>query len=520
MRVDPRGQVVRAEMDDVDTTFALPPFVDADPCVQETRWQGTLHPSVASTGALSGFVPAFALVAKAKRFDDRFVAAMDRVAHDGLGARPGWRGLLPTLYPRLSGHARALVDAARSFVGLEEAKEGPERLAMRKLLRDFERDPFRSRPIGFYAESDALSRLFKHDRMLQSELAPDVAAALAAALGADADSYRFLLKLVEIVTGPRAMGSVEDSGASRQALLPPSDSLEGRLMKELSSNGRAPEGFRVIDELVARIRDGRLDTHPRAEDGFYAHKQHAMSALLAPDTPGLEVGPKYRKALEELFAALFTLTRETHVKQLEGIVAGPPPLTIRPHFSVEPLPELYARTAASYRFLREALTTLVGEADLRAVALDELDAVNALIEMESLFLGAEATARAELGQESGQLAHRARFAAFARDAERDPDLGLDVRVAVPLYQDARGRVRIAAVLGLETRKLRFSFVRPPKVEVSGEAGSPMFIDSTRTILAPITLECDVRVPPTREELRAICDREKSPDAIRAALIAD
>lgn len=526
VRVDPRGQIVRAELDDAAGWRERPPtpahdgkgivLLDAG-----HRWQAPLHASVAASGALAGFVPAFALIAKAKRFDDRFIAAMDRLAHRGLGPHIGWTALLATLRPRLAGNARALVDAARSFVGDEVAADGAERLAMRKWVRDFERDPMRSRPIGFYAESDDLARLFKHDRLLQTELAPHDADAIAGALGAERDSYGALLALAETVTGPRAIGSVEDRTADKRALLPASDSIEGRMIKELFSSRPVPDGFRVVEELVARIRDGRIDTTPRPGDGWYAYKQHAIAALLRPETPGLEIGPKYRRELEETFAALFALNRESHAKQLEiPAAAGKPPLTIAPEFSVEPLPELYARIAAAYRFVREALSALVGEDGLRSVELDGLDAFDALVDIEALFLGAEATARAELGQPTIDVTSRARFATFARDAIGDPDLAYDLRVAVPLYKDlGRERVRIVATVGLETRTLLFDWVIRPDVQVLGAHDEPRFTDSKVSILSPITIECDVRVPPTRDELREICEREGQPEAIREALIA-
>lgn len=501
VRVDPRGQKVRAELDEAASGA-----------------EGSHLRACVAQANVRGFVPALALAAKAKRFDDRFVAAMDLHAHEG-DRHLGWRALLGVLRSRVGGSARGRIDAAISFVGEPPATDGAERLAMRKHLRDFERQPFGSRPIGFYAESEQLSRLFRHDRFLQSRLGPEEARAFAAALGAEAPSYRRLLRLAEIVTGPRALGSVEDE-AEAHALLPPSDSLEGRLIKELFGNRPVPEGWALAEELVARVRDGRLDTTPRPNDGWYAYKQHALAACLTPDTAGLEVGPRYRAELEALFSALFALNRETHVKQLDCFAVGPTPLVVAPQFSVEPLPALYGRTAAAYAFVRAALTELLGEDVLRSVHVDGLDAVDALVDMETLFSGAAATARAELGQPGDDPASRARFAGFARSLETDPDLDHDLRVAVPLYVDEpRQRIRIAATVGLEARTLRFEWVERPSVEVFGERIEPRFEDSVRTILTAITLECDVRVPPTREELRAICDRERDPTAIRAALVA-
>src|SRR5262245_44499437 len=140
VRIDPRGQVVHAELGVMRSS--------------------TLAASVAEGGAIEGFLPAFALIAKAKRFDDRFVATIDRAAHAGIGPTRGWRSLLATLRARVQGSARGLLDAASSYLGAPAPTEMPERLAAMKWRRPFEEDAFRSRPIGFYAESEELSKLF------------------------------------------------------------------------------------------------------------------------------------------------------------------------------------------------------------------------------------------------------------------------------------------------------------------------------------------------------------------------
>ena len=225
-----------------------------------------------------------------------------------------------------------------------------------------------------------------------------------------------------------------------------------------------------------------------------------------------------------MFKALFALNRETHVKQLDvPLGTGAPPLLITPKLTVEPVPELYARTASAYRYLREQLTTLLGRHVLRSIELAEgLDIESGLVEMELLFHGAETVCRFELGQQepADALTARTVFTSWQRRSGEGPDLDYDLRVAVPVWTDeVRDTVRICVTIGIETRTLELEFVERPTVTVFGGDAKAQFASSRRTILSPVTIECDVRKPPTREELRDICTREKTVERIRAALQA-
>lgn len=544
--VDRSQQVIRADLDDAgdfeEWRRTRAPASEAPRPVESKeievisvprQYAAPIHPSVSRAGVDATFTPLFALIAKAKKFDDRFYAALETVLHDGAGEHPGLHELLDAIRVRLptGTPARGLLDAAKHLAGAELPEEGQARLRARKWLAGFLPDAKKSRPIGFYAESEELQRIFRHDRLLQSELEPDDANALADLIDLAPDlrqRYRDHLRIVETLTGPRALASVEDRFAARRALIPPSESAEGRVVKELFGGRSVPPDFHLGRELVERIRGGRLATTPRSGDGWYAHQFHAIAALLSPDTEGLEIGPRYRQELVETFLALFALNRETHAKQLESPAAGGRPLVIAPELTLEPLPELYARIASAYRFVRGALAALLGEEVLRGVELerDGIDLFDGIVQMETLFLGAEATARAELGRPMADRdAARACFRAWQLGSANDPDVNHDLRVAVPLWFDVeRKTVRIAATLGLETRTLKLEWIVRPKVEVLGESRLPwptvpQFDEAHRTILSPLTIECDVREPPSRDELRAICDREHHPDAVRSALEA-
>ena len=58
--------------------------------------------------------------------------------------------------------------------------------AIRSAVNEFDADALRSKPIGFYTWSGALSAIFRQDRMLQTELKGEAGiAALARAIHAD-----------------------------------------------------------------------------------------------------------------------------------------------------------------------------------------------------------------------------------------------------------------------------------------------------------------------------------------------
>jgi hypothetical protein len=410
--------------------------------------------------------------------------------------------------------------------------EGEARSPARRWLAAFLPDAKRSRPIGLHAESEELQRSFRHDRLLQSELEQDDAGGIRSVFDAEPTlraGYRRHLALLMKLTGPLAMPSIEESTTRLCSVLPPSESAEGRLLKQLFGGASVPSGFQLGPELVARIRDGRLLTRPAASDGWYAYQLHAIAALLDPDSDRLRVGPRYRTQLEETFQALFAMNRETHLKQLELAAAGGCPIVIAPRLTVEPLPDYYSRVADGYRFLREALSELLGEVVLRSteVERDGVGLWDALVDIEMLFLGAEAASRDELGQSITPSRERdvarARFRAWQRTTSGDAELRSDLRVAAPVWFDVeRETVHLCATIGVETRSLRFEYLEPPTVTLFGAstarfADKPTFQSSARLILSPITIECDVRVPPTRDEFRTICDEHGSPGRIKEAL---
>lgn len=544
--VDVAGQVVRAELDERAGWREEPPDGDGDEDAGDDAsgirmleaghsWPAPMYRSAADAGLTADFTPLFALAIKGKAIDDHIYAAVEQWLHEGAGSTTGCYEWLAELRAQLEPgtEVRGLFDAAAHLAGEPLPQAKAARLRARKWLAAFLRDKKQSTPVGIYEGSERLSAVFRHDRLLQSELSGEQAAVIRTTLSempALRAAYQRHLAIITRLTGPWAYPTVLDTEGYRFAVVPPSESPEGRLLKELLGATSVPDDFELGPELVARIRDGRLPTRPGDLDGWYAYQFHANAALLAPETRGLEVGERYRKELEETFQALFALTRETHVKQLEVTPVGGVPLIISPRFTVEPVPAYYQRVGEAYRFLRCAMQEILGDAVVCGPCdgLDGESLFDCLAGAEMLFHGASIVSRRELGQrvEPCAVDHAAvaAFRSWQRRSERDEDLRADIRVAAPVFYDVeRKTVRICATVGVETRTLGFEFVQRPEVTVHGTSTSPfansepVYDTSTQLILSPITIECDVRVPPTREELRRICDRHGSVAEIREAL---
>ncbi len=499
-----------------------------------------LFPTVERAGVDASFTPLFALTAQAKYFDDRLMVRVEQLAHESSVAGSGLLAALEALRRAVpSGPARGLLDAARHLLGHEVPQFGPEALHAERYLRAFELDEKRSKPLGVWAQSPRLRDLFRHDRLLQEAFDHELAAIFRSEISnlpEAREAYARYLALSRVLSGPPTVAPVTEewSGDDSQqfALLPAADSHESRLVRELFTGQPVPRDFKLANELMARIRDGRLDTTPREESSWYEHQQHAAAALLSPQTAGLTVGERYQQLLDDAFKALFAINRETHVKQLDLVaVGGGYPFLVAPEFSLEPLPEHYARLARGYRALRHGLRQTLGallvetaqfeqRAEFEAPRGAPLD--DAIRSQELLFRGAELVSRDELGQsvpdDAESAAARIHFRSWQALSPRSPALTQDLRVAAPVYFDLdRKTTRVAVVLGLRKLRVEFEYTKPPRIEPLGNGKSPTLAASSRVVFSPVTLECDLKRIPNREELRALCDRERSPQRIRDAL---
>src|SRR5215472_4595853 len=218
--------------------------------------------------------------------------------------------------------------------------------------------------------------------MLQSEVqglrAIDEVACALRDCGSTYAIYADYLTLVARLTNPLAGSDLRDwsdptsDDTSPRSFFPPSRAYETDLAKQLYENTPIPEGFSLVQEMVQRIRDGRLRLKPTEKSGWYDYQTWALEPLVLPEkmpeATKLEFSEEYREHLVELFKGIIALTRETHVKQLELVVAGAAiskapsgkDIYVCPRLTLEPLAAYYGRRAIAYQFIWELLADSFG----------------------------------------------------------------------------------------------------------------------------------------------------------------
>lgn len=532
------------------------------------------------------FASAAMLIQKGKQFDDGLYAAVELALQNGLGPVAGKKNWLP----RLAGE----VDAAQGGVPLAQlfaaARLGGNDLkspaavakAMDIEIKKFLADDKRSKPIGFYPWSKELSAIFQQDRMLQSPLEVQTHSteinAVATALAADAEarkSYEQILRVNERLTNPlkgsgyRVLLAGVDAGklpsldpTDTVSFIPPSRSPEADLIMKLYGDSPIPNGFDLMNEVIARLKSGKLSFEPKADSGWYDHQLWSLEPLVtfntSPESKQLKPNEEYLKHLEELFKGTYALMRETHVKQLEFPKAaseapGEPKkerekVFIAPDPHVELLPTMYLRRAESYRFVREVLEETFDKESigkmhrLTATGPVELDLASELDQMERLFTGAYVIACREIGMKeelpkeigAGQSADEqgALFLRWVGSLPSDPDLAPDTRMMVPVFYDLqRQKSKVWIMLGWEHANCTLGYVKEPAIKITGPDGKPaefgkpggeetpeiIFYGSHRYLATPVFAEVYVTKLLNRAEFRRHCDAYQTKAAILANL---
>jgi len=559
VRLDLSPQVLGIDIRE-ETIYDRPAKIDEDPI------SPTLRPL-----AEDGFVAAAVLAQKAKQFDDGLYAAVDVAAQQGAGSFAGKAKLLAALTRALAGlkHGDAgnvpgvVFGAAR--VGGVPADVPPNlAAAVETEVTAFLRDELRSKPIGFYTWNADLGRIFRQDRMLQTELKGLAGIdALVQALHRDAalrKTYEQYLALVARLTNPlvaerpdlrKALGEID----ARRAIavdkgiwfFPPSRAHETELVKKLFGDRPVPPGFDLQEELVRRIRTGQLNLAPTPESGWYDHQTWALEPLVVPEKTNeasrLRLSDTYRKHLIELFKGLQALTRETHIKQLEiaEVGGGMPPrepivIAVRPELAAEPLCTYYLRRAGAYLFVRQAIVSIFGEAALARMKRLRADGPVGrplgaeLADMESLFRGAHAVTSRQLGRapdpKDGTPADEASFRQWSATMADDVDLAGDSRMMVPVFYDIlRKKTKVWVVLGWTKKNVVVSFAKEPVATVLDAAGAPVgpsrvtvrFASEVHALIQPVVAEVYVTRILNREEFRRHCDTYKTRSAILSNL---
>lgn len=499
---------------------------------RETDWRsraGELSPVCPGTG----FVSASMLAVKAKLFDDGLYAAAE------LMSQPSKAALLSAL-ARLS----PTVTAAARLGGIA-VDETPE---ARDLAAAFLDDERASKPLGFYTWHEELARIFRQDRMLQSELEANEAAALAFALRADpplGEAYARHLDFVARLTNALSPDKPDLRRPGGRHFFPPSRSHESDLAARLYGLKPIPPGFSLAREMLKALRAGEIDLGPTPASGWYDMQTWALEPLALletmPEGVRLRTNDRYREQLDELFQAVLSLTRETHVKQLDcptigaamGRLDAAPIAWIQPGLTVEPLRSYYARRAETYDFVRALLERDGRLGAMRRHTEDgpvQRPLADELAEMAALFRGAAAVAGQELGMEPAPAEATAPFTRFAEQHaqggstgrstrfHQDPGPAEDIRMMVPVFHDVgRDMTKVWAILGWDVRELNVSFSVPPAARVLKGRAEVRFGSESHALAYPVFAEAYVARLLDRDEFRAHCDRYKTVERILAHL---
>lgn len=527
--------------------------------------------AVPAQAHLGKFIPTGILIQKAKQFDDGLYAAVELAAQNGAGQMVGKKRWLQDLLAALADDppsvAAAVVGGAAQLGNPEVTIPQPLQPLVQAEIEKFQIDPLRSKPLGFYTWSDELAAIFRQDRLLQTELntiqgGAQILAAMQSEVGCLL-AYRNYLALVAKLTNPWEYADLtqvaqQESVVKQFRILPPSRSHEATLVKKLFSDRPIPDGFDLMNELIARVQAGTLDLTPTPDSGWYDYQTYSLEPFARPDkmpeAAKLKWNDEYKKLLLELFKGAIALARETHIKQLEippapASAPGPAPLPrkkiyISLQMSVEPNATHYRRRAEAYRFVHNALRAAFGTdglAKMHRLTADgpvEMNLEDELQQMTSLFEGAALTAARQLGLpavgpplDGATTAEPAAetFLKWAAVARNDVDLEQDARMMVPVFYDlGRKKTKVWAFLGWTTRSVNFAFDRRPQVTVFDAAGKEINLNDPQspelfwngvghTALVPVTAEVYVDRILNREEFRRHCDAYQSRSAILANL---
>jgi|GEM_PF-3857981 len=457
------------------------------------------------------------LVHRSKISDDALMAALERKFD------PLTKGFIHDLSLAVQGkqEARAWVAAAASLGEIDAGALPPKVVEQRdEFVTTFNADPGRSTVLGIYSESADLERGFLRDRMLMSDLAEEkeVRAQLVEVLDGDpklAGAHQRLLAMrAALHNGPVQpdLTHPDGRGGRNVYLFPPAHSALSRL----------PAEDRSLDILIKRVQAGEHSLSTRKDSGWFDYQIWALEPLLTlPELGKLELSPDYRVRLEKAFRSAYSMRLETHIKLTLPSIGGMGPavelIWVSPSLRVEPAPTQLARTAESYRFLKqrvldEALASIwqsAGEDDVARLSRD-------IEQMERRFDAWAALSRADLGLEQQGTVDPAAVLeaeAWLTAWREDPAMSQDIRMMVPQTRNPDGSYRVTVMMGVTTIDIVASYGTAP--EVKGYEVVPA--QRAYSVLMPVTEEVDLRTLLSREEFRALADKHTTKKGLLQAL---
>ncbi len=530
----------------------------------------TSYAAAAAAADIAGehVLPSVSLVyAKGKKFDDGMYAAVEVALEDSFGAlQMSKPDFIQTILDRLEerhatseGFARSACEQAMSCL--------VSALTVGGQIDDYTFDADiiinERKPIGFYTWSDQLTGIFRRDTALQRRCDPAMprtvggTAIVSDIITSDPEllktydrlrriyarltnrmvgiTARDVMREVQALGGTDAVLASEDAALKLGqrlvvlhkpgfALLEPSMSKEMFLLYDAGMLGLSS-----VDEMIRAIRDGRIDLAPDDTSGWYEYQQYALEPLLMPDQmpegKKLELGAKYRSLLEEHFKSMISNIRETHSKQLELCdgAAMPPravEVTIEPYLAAEPIGTTYLRFAKAYGFLRTVLTEDIDPETLNLCRVPSLS--QELDEIQALMRGAHLLTCRDIGltpdaAATAATSDMATAEEWLTNWTDDPDMERDVRMMIPVARDPDV---YWAVIGVRLTKITVRFKEYPDVRAADPSVEvePSFAPATYWVPTEQFLEIQTDGEPlNREEFRALCDQQRTEEAIRKAL---
>lgn len=482
------------------------------------------------------FVGGATLAEKARRFDQRLLASIERVAQAGAGSFAGRNVFLRGLARAIAGTVKpddaslALMTAARiGGAGLPEPFATVAQSRAQAALSDGSIPP----ATGVFASSRELEVAHRQCTLLEATLkGRDGIARIREILAAD-DEARATYQRLELLRarvenplgGPAVIGALSEAIDAAPFFSPRFrlvDSVTRRLLEASSPD----DPHTRFDALLRRLRATAIT--PTAESGWHDWLAWSLEPLVKPESmkesARLRLADSYRASLLEIVRSALDTPSSVRLGAPALDAAAPidpPRVTVRPNFRVEPLPTYYLRRGLGYHFLHQSLVEVLG-ADTLATLVRELPGGGSkglrdeLDEMEALFLGAFAVACEDIGMKIDS-AVEADPAPFLRWMESsDPDLARDSRELIPLqYDAARGQMRSLLVLGWRERLLEIGYLAPPPTSIfdAEERLVPekraRFEPQLVRVPAPVTLEVYVSTPIARGALRELGDRAGS-----------
>lgn len=457
---------------------------------------------------------------KAKQFDAGMIATVEKILQNGLGEFQGKRKFLESLAAKLlsqfpepvegqSNKAIEVVFAALKVTG-SEFNPGQKWIeAVNAFLTEFELNKNLASPTSIYTWSDELTKIFRQGRVLQTPLKlveeMDSAKAVADTIKNDPvllDTYIKYLELTAKVSNPFRIPDLRilfDGTESIQydievaAIEPPIVSFEEDLLAKIIGPGNTvPENFSLIDEFISFIKQRKVSLRPTKDSGWYDYSTWSLAPLLSTDTmvesKHLEVGESYSKLMDEIFRGRLSikeLESDSSKDDSEAIQDETPPriqVQVEPRLKVEPMPTCYYRRGFSYKFMKNILTTIFSQEDLRSVKRTTVygeatsDLLTELDFMQSLFYGAHRNACSDLGMDPANTPVESLevFKTWAKECHLDNDFKNDTRMMIPIsYDPEKKRTKVVCFYGWRTEDIEVHFSKPPEIEIYDKEGKKM-----------------------------------------------